>query len=341
MNWYKRLFSGSKTEDAPIEAAQPHERAPLSFLARIARGLTRSSGQITNKLTKVFTHKKLDDDTLQELEDILIEADLGVNMAAQLVAALKADRFTKETSVEQVKVFLAEHITQQLAPFAQPMRIADEQAVRHKPHVIVMVGVNGTGKTTTTGKLAYIFGKAGLKTVLAAGDTFRAAAVAQLERWGERALVEVVALEEGKGDAASVAFAAHEQAVAQGADVLIVDTAGRLQNKADLMEELAKLVRVLKKRDASAPHEVILVLDATTGQNAMAQAEVFAKIVGVTGLIITKLDGTARGGIVVPVATTHKLPVHFIGVGESIEDLLPFEAQAYARSLVGLGDIQG
>lgn len=301
------------------------------WLGRLRAGLKRSSSALKERLAGVFTRRRLDQETLDELEEALILADLGVETARELVAELKKDRFGKEVSEEEVRTALAERITRILEPWARPIPHRE----RFRPQVVLVCGVNGTGKTTTIGKLAKQAKDAGLSVVLAACDTFRAAAVEQLQVWGERNGVPVIRGKEG-ADPAGLAFAALERARAEGADLLLIDTAGRLHNKQALMEELRKIVRVLKKLDREAPHDCLLVLDATTGQNAHAQVEIFKSMVDVSGLVVTKLDGTAKGGVVVALARRFALPVHAIGVGEGIDDLRPFEARAFARALVGL-----
>jgi len=316
-------------------AAEPEkiESAPKpSFFARLRQGLTRSSNALSESIVSVFTKRRLDEAALEEFEDLLIKADLGVDTAARIADRLRETRFNREVSDEEVKTVLAAVIEAALEPVARPLDL-DTTA---RPHVILVVGVNGTGKTTTIGKLAAKLARDGKSVMLAAGDTFRAAAIEQLKIWGERTNAPVVAGNTG-ADAAGLAFDALKQARESRADVLIIDTAGRLQNKAELMAELEKIVRVLKKLDPSAPHTVLLTLDATTGQNAVNQVEVFGRQVGVTGLVMTKLDGTARGGILVAVAAKYGLPVHFIGVGEGIDDLEPFAAADFARALAGLG----
>ena len=281
----------------------------------------------------MFTKRKLDADTLQELEDILIQADLGIDMAERVTAAVSKGRYDKEIDPEEVKRILAEEVANVLRPVEIPFNFGEDV----QPFVILVVGVNGSGKTTTIGKLGSIATAEGFKVKLAACDTFRAAAIEQLAVWGERIGAGVVSRPTG-ADAAGLAFDALKDAKEDGTEILIIDTAGRLQNKADLMAELEKIVRVLKKQDEGAPHAVLLVLDATTGQNAVSQTEVFTKIAGVTGLIMTKLDGTARGGILVSIAEKFGLPIHAIGVGESLEDLQPFDADAFSRAIAGLED---
>jgi len=301
------------------------------WLARLRDGLGRSSTKLTTGIVGIFTKRKLDEAALQELEELLIAADLGPATAAKLTAGLAKSRFDQEITPEEVRTALAREIAAILAPAARPLTLDPAR----RPHVILVVGVNGTGKTTTIGKLAQRFREEGRRVMLAAGDTFRAAAIEQLKIWGERAGATVVARETG-ADAAGLAYDALAKARAEGADVLMIDTAGRLHNKADLMAGLQKIIRVLRKLDAEAPHTCLLVLDATTGQNAHQQVDIFRQMTEVTGLIVTKLDGTARGGVVVALAERFKLPVHAIGVGESADDLKPFEAESFARSLMGL-----
>ena len=303
------------------------------FFARLKAGLTRSSRNLTDGIAGVLTKRKLDDAALDALEETLIAADLGPRLAAQVVDRLRKERFDKEATESEVRAVLADEVARTLAPVEAPLAIDDERAPR--PFVVLVVGVNGGGKTTTIGKLAKRFKDEGRRVVLAAGDTFRAAATEQLTIWGERTGSRVIAGAPG-GDAAGLAFDALAAAKKDKADVLLIDTAGRLHNKANLMAELEKIVRVLKKADPAAPHAVLLVLDATIGQNAQAQAQAFRDMVGVSGLVMTKLDGTAKGGVLVPIAEAFKLPVHFIGIGEGADDLRPFVAKDFARSLVGL-----
>jgi fused signal recognition particle receptor len=301
------------------------------FFGRLKAGLTRSAQRLTEGITSIVTKKKLDQASLDELEELLIGADLGLGLAQQITGKLKSTRFNQEVSSDEIRATLAESIVTALKPTEQPLAID----AAHKPFVMLVIGVNGSGKTTTIGKLAKLYADAGKKVVLAAGDTFRAAAVEQLKVWGERAHAEVISRPAG-ADAAGLAFDAVVAGRNSGADIVIIDTAGRLQNKTALMGELEKIIRVLKKAEASAPHAVLLVLDATVGQNAHSQVQIFRDMVGVTGLVMTKLDGTAKGGVLVALAERYGLPVHFIGVGESAEDLRPFVAADFARSLVGL-----
>ena len=307
------------------------QKPKQSWWQRLSGGLKRTSATIGDAISSLVSKRKLDGETIEELEDVLIRADLGVDAAGKIAAAVGHGRYDKAVTPEEVKSILAAEVEKILAPVAQPLTINASS----KPFVIVVVGVNGSGKTTTIGKLAAKFAAEGRKVMLAAGDTFRAAAIDQLKIWGERASSHVVARSPG-ADAAGLAFDALTDARARGSDVLIVDTTGRLQNKAELMNELEKIVRVMKKVDPTAPHCVLLVLDATVGQNALSQVEQFSKIAGVTGLAMTKLDGTARGGILVAIATKFALPVHFVGVGEGIDDLAPFAARDFARAIAGL-----
>ncbi len=326
MALFGRSKSGGETpKEAP--AAAPRQ----SWFQKLKSGLSRSSGALSEGIAAVFTKRKLDAAALEDLEDLLIRADLGSATATHIADALRATRFDKEIGDDEVKQVLGAEVAKALAPVARPLVI--DPAL--KPHVVLVVGVNGTGKTTTIGKLAAKLRDEGKTVMLAAGDTFRAAAIAQLKIWGERTGAAVVSGEQG-ADAAGLAFDALTKAKADGADVLIIDTAGRLQNKDALMAELEKVIRVIRKVDPTAPHSVLLTLDATTGQNAVNQVEIFGRRAGVTGLVMTKLDGTARGGILVAIAARYGLPVHFIGVGEGIDDLEPFSADDFAKALVGL-----
>jgi fused signal recognition particle receptor len=307
------------------------DEAKKGWFERLRAGLSKTSDKLTDGITSVFIKKKLDAAALEDLEDLLIQADLGVDTASRISAALSAGRYNKDISPDEVKAVLAEQVEKVLQPVAKPLLVEGG----HRPHVILVVGVNGTGKTTTIGKLARIFSAQGKRVMLAAGDTFRAAAIEQLKIWAERTGSGIVAGEIGE-DAAGLAFDALRRAREEDRDILIIDTAGRLQNKANLMAELEKIVRVIKKFDPSAPHAVLLTLDATTGQNALNQVEIFQRTAGVTGLIMTKLDGTARGGILVAIAAKYGLPVHAIGVGEAAEDLQAFDARDFARAIAGL-----
>ncbi|GBQ36600.1 signal recognition particle-docking protein FtsY [Gluconacetobacter azotocaptans] len=302
----------------------------LGFLSRLKAGLSRSTQKLGGGIAAVFTRRKLDDAALEELEDLLIAADLGPAVAGRVIESFRSSRFGKEVTDDEVRDALSAEIAQVLEPVAVPF-VPDPA---RKPHVVLVVGVNGTGKTTTIGKMARYYGEQGLRVMMVAGDTFRAAAVEQLQVWGQRVGAPVIA-GPPNADAAGLAFEALKRAQAEGADLLLIDTAGRLHNKGALMEELAKIIRVMRKFDETAPHSVLLVLDATTGQNAMEQVRVFKELVNVTGLVVTKLDGSARGGIVVALADAYGLPVHAVGVGEQAEDLRPFSAEAFARGLVG------
>ncbi len=314
---------------APVESVA--EEPKLSWFQRLKNGLSRSSASLTEGISSIFTKRKLDASMLEELEDILIQADLGVDTAMAITDRLSDGRYNKEISPEEVRAILSEEVEKVLVPVAKPLDLDTGK----KPHVVLMVGVNGTGKTTTIGKLSQKLRSEGKTVMLAAGDTFRAAAVEQLKIWGERTGAEVIARDTG-ADAAGLAYDAMKEAQAKGVDVLLVDTAGRLQNKAELMDELEKVIRVIKKHDPEAPHTVLLTLDATTGQNALNQVEIFGKVAGVTGLVMTKLDGTARGGILVAIAAKHAMPVHFIGVGEGVADLEPFSAKDFASAIAGM-----
>ena len=301
------------------------------WLQRLTEGLTRSSKQITEQVVSAVAKKPLDQAALDDLEEMLIEADLGPKSAAKITAAFAAARFGREASEQEVKEALAEAVSNELIP-----RQGDFDPLSGpRPFVVLFVGVNGSGKTTTLGKIAADLTGRGAKVLIVAGDTFRAAAVEQLKVWAERAHAGFISRPTG-ADAAGLAYDACEQAKAEGYDVVLIDTAGRLQNKSHLMDELLKIVRVLKKVDPDAPHETLLVLDATVGRNALAQENIFGNTAGVTGIVMTKLDGTARGGVLVPVAQASDAPIKLIGVGEGIEDLQPFDARAFSRTLVGL-----
>jgi fused signal recognition particle receptor len=302
-----------------------------SWWKRLSGGLRRTSSSLGSAISDLVSKRKLDAETVEELESELIRADLGPDFAARIAAVLSEGRFEKAIASDEVKAVLAGEIEKVLAPVARPLEVTT------RPFVILVAGVNGSGKTTTIGKLAARFRAEGKSVMLVAGDTFRAAAIDQLKIWGDRTGAQVMASEAG-ADAASLAFDAVTAAKSQGVEIVMVDTAGRLQNRAELMNELEKIVRVIRKVEASAPHAVLLVLDATVGQNALSQVEIFGKIAGVTGLVMTKLDGTARGGILVAIAAKFGLPVHFIGVGEGVDDLAPFTARDFARAVVGLNE---
>jgi fused signal recognition particle receptor len=305
------------------------DSGPKSWWKRLSGGLQRTAASLGTSISDLVTKRKLDAAAIEDLENELIRADLGIDTAARIAAVLGEGRFDKAVSPDEVKQVLADEIEKPLAGVAKPLEISA------KPFVILVIGVNGSGKTTTIGKLATKFRTEGKTVLLAAGDTFRAAAIDQLKIWAERAGAAIMARTPG-ADAAGLAFDAVTAAKNDGTDVVLIDTAGRLQNRAELMDELHKIVRVIKKVEPAAPHAVLLVLDATVGQNALSQVEVFGKIAGVTGLVMTKLDGTARGGILVAIAAKFGLPVHFIGVGEGIDDLSDFSARDFARAIVGL-----
>lgn len=323
-------------EEAPLVIYQPPAQGPAGeekrgWWSRLTGGLKRTSSALSDRVTGLFTKRKLDADTLEELEDALIQADFGLDTAARIAEAVGKGRYEKGIAPDEVRAILASEVERALDPVAQPLVIDTTK----KPFVILMIGVNGAGKTTTIGKLTQKFRAQGHSVMLAAGDTFRAAAIEQLRVWGERTGAPVVARPQGS-DAAGLAFDALQAARDAGTDILMIDTAGRLQNKTGLMAELEKVIRVIRKLDDEAPHAVLLVLDATVGQNALSQVEIFQKAAGVTGLVMTKLDGTARGGILVALAAKFGLPVHFIGVGEGVDDLEPFAARDFARAIAGL-----
>lgn len=333
-----------KSEPKPVEAEIPVASVPAevnlaevtpaeeskSWFSRLKDGLSKTSSQLNDGIASIFTKRKLDDDAVEELEELLIRADLGAKASARIVADFAKGRFNKEISPEEVKSELASRIAATLKPVAIPVDI-DAKA---KPHVMVVVGVNGNGKTTTIGKMAHLLRQGGWSVMMAAGDTFRAAAVEQLQVWGERTGCEVVTGAE-QADPASVVYQAYEKAQKAGMDVLLVDTAGRLHNKGNLMAELQKIFKVIKKHNPDAPHSVLQVLDATTGQNALAQVDAFKSMVDVTGLVVTKLDGTAKGGVVVALAEKFHLPIHAIGIGEGVSDLRNFKAEDFAKNLLG------
>ena len=306
-----------------------NDSTPKSWWKRLSGGLKRTSSSLGGAIGSLVTKRKLDADTIEELEHELIRADLGPEFAGRIASAFAEGRFDKAIAPDDVKALLAGEIEKVLTPVAKPLEVTA------RPFIVLVAGVNGSGKTTTIGKLAAKFRAEGKTVMLVAGDTFRAAAIDQLNIWGERTGASVMAREPGT-DAAGLAFDALGAAKTQGVDIVLVDTAGRLQNRAELMSELEKMVRVMRKVEPSAPHAVLLVLDATVGQNALSQVEIFGKVAGVTGLVMTKLDGTARGGILVAIAARFGLPVHFIGVGEGVEDLSPFTARDFARAIVGL-----
>lgn len=311
------------------------QEAPKGWLARLRSGLSRSSKALTDNVYGAIAKRKLDDEVLQDLEDVLIQADLGIETAMRITDALSSGRYGRDVGPDEIRDVMAGEIIKVLDPVAGPL----ELDLSKRPHVILVVGVNGTGKTTTIGKLTAKLRDAGLAVTLGAGDTFRAAAIEQLKIWADRTGAAFVGTKHG-ADAAGLAYSAYEAAVANGSDVVIIDTAGRLQNKTELMDELAKIVRSLQKLDPDAPHTVLQTLDATTGQNAMNQVDIFRNVAGVNGLVMTKLDGTARGGILVAIAAKFKLPVYFIGVGEGVDDLEPFEARDFAHAIAG-GRLEG
>ena len=329
----QQAASSEPFEPATVEIPPGNTEAqePRGWFARLKAGMARSSERLNAGINTIFNRRRLDDAALLELEELLIASDMGTGIAAEVTEELRRTRFNQEVSPEEVRGALAEEVIRLVEPVMKPLRLD----LGRKPFVILVVGVNGSGKTTTIAKLAKQYRDAGHDVMLAAGDTFRAAGVEQLQIWGERTGCRVITRPAGS-DAAGLAYEAFEQARDEGSEILLIDTAGRLHNEANLMSELQKIVRVLKKVDPQAPHSVLLVLDATTGQNAHAQAEIFREMVGVTGIIMTKLDGTARGGVLVSLAEKYGIPIHAIGVGETADDLRPFEARAYARSLVGL-----
>lgn len=339
---YERPQGAAQQEPDPVEEApeeQPHDdlRGAPELRTNVNPpdpAATETSPGFFGRLVgrkevKPVIRRELDDDMLESLEELLIASDMGVDTALRVTSNMAEGRFGKRLSTDEIKGLLAEEIGRIMEPVAKPMPLYPK-----RPQVVLVVGVNGSGKTTTIGKLALQFKQAGKSVVIAAGDTFRAAAVEQLQVWGERANVPVLTAPEGS-DPASLAFDAMTRAEADGADLLMIDTAGRLQNRADLMEELAKIVRVIRKKDPSAPHNTLLVLDATTGQNALMQVEIFRKIADVSGLVMTKLDGTAKGGVLVALADKFGLPIHAIGVGEQIDDLAPFDPEDFAQALTG------
>lgn len=308
----------------------------MSWLKKLTSGLSKTSAKVTASLSSLLGRPAIDAASLEEVEDALIAADLGTRVAARLAEGVRKHKFDGEVTAAALASALADGITEILEPVALPLEI---DAAR-SPHVVLLVGVNGSGKTTTAGKLAQQWRSEGKSVMLAAGDTFRAAAIEQLKVWGERTGTEVVAGEQG-GDAAALAYQAMERAKAAGTDVLIIDTAGRLQNRSELMDELAKVVRVIRKLDETAPHDSVIVLDGTVGQNAISQVSAFRDVADVSGLIVTKLDGSAKGGVVITLAETFGLPVHAVGVGEGADDLQPFAARDFANALAGVPDSEG
>lgn len=333
----RRWFGGDDATASPAVETLPPPAPPSvpeprqTWLQRLRSGLSRSSTAIARGVADIFTKRRLDADSLDDLEDVLIQADLGLGAATRIREAVARGRYERGINPDEVKQILAAEIERSLAPVARPLAINAEK----RPFVILVVGVNGSGKTTTIGKLAAKFRAEGKTVLLAAGDTFRAAAIEQLRIWARRTFSALVEREQG-ADAAGLAFDALTRARELGVDVVLMDTAGRLQNRAELMSELEKIIRVMRKLDAQAPHAVLLVLDATVGQNALSQVEIFGRTAGVTGLVMTKLDGTARGGILVAIADRFGLPVHFIGVGEGVDDLEPFAARDFAEAIAGV-----
>ena len=330
VDYIEEVEAALEEETQAVPAPEPVPQRKLGWFQRLASGLKRSSDQLTGGIAAVFTKKKLDEAMLEELEDLLLQSDFGLEMAATVTGALRRDRFDRDITPEEVRAVLAGEVAKVLDPVARPLAIDPGK----KPFVVLMVGVNGSGKTTTIGKLSSLYRAQGKKVMLAAGDTFRAAAIEQLQVWGERTGAPVVAKPPGS-DASGLAFEAVTRAKEEGVDLLIIDTAGRLQNRDELMSELEKIIRVIKKVDETAPHATLLTLDATTGQNALNQVEIFGKRAGVTGLVMTKLDGTARGGILVAIAQRFGLPVHFIGVGEGVDNIETFAAADFAAAIAG------
>ena len=325
----KKVFGFFKKKEISQIEKDPEKKR--IWFQKLKTGLFKSSDKITQDVKKIFVNKKLDVQTLNDLEELLIMADLGPASAEKLTAELANEKFDKNIKPDEVRVFLAKKIEETLVEIARPVELDNNQ----KPNVILVVGVNGTGKTTTIGKLAHQYSGQGKKIIIAACDTFRAAAVEQLEIWAQRANAGFLKGNEGT-DPASLAFDALQKAKAENSDILFIDTAGRVQNKTELMEELAKIIRVIRKIDPTSPHHCLLTLDATTGQNALSQVEIFKQVAEISGLIITKLDGSAKGGVLLSLAEKFNLPVHAIGVGEKIEDLQSFEASEFAKSLMGL-----
>ncbi|MDJ0920252.1 MAG: signal recognition particle-docking protein FtsY [Henriciella sp.] len=331
------LAAKEAERQAAIARGEPDPYAEVrdpGFFTKISTGLAKSSSKMGESITGLFTKRKLDDEALEDLEDLLLTSDMGGKVAAKVAANIAKSRYEKDVTDEEIKIALADEIEAIMTPREEIVDFSEGS----RPRVVLFVGVNGSGKTTTIGKIASKLKDQGAKALLVAGDTFRAAAIEQLTVWGQRAGIPVLSKETG-ADAAGLVYEAIEKAKAEDLDLVLVDTAGRLQNKAELMAELSKIVRVTRKLDPDAPHDVILVLDATVGQNALSQVEAFRHTADVTGIVMTKLDGTAKGGVLVAIAEAHALPIHFVGVGEKAEDLQPFSARAYARALVGLSDI--
>ena len=325
----KTYFVLYKKKETPKVEKEPEKKR--IWFQKLKTGLFKSSEKITQGVKKIFVNKKLDVQVLNDLEELLIMADLGPTAAEKLTAELANEKFDKNITPDEVRIFLAKKIEEMLVNVAKPLEINNDK----KPNVVLVVGVNGTGKTTTIGKLAHQYSKLNKKIIIAACDTFRAAAVEQLEIWAKRANADFLKGNEGS-DPASLAYDALQKAKSENSDILFIDTAGRVQNKTELMEELAKIIRVIRKIDPTSPQHCLLTLDATTGQNAISQVEIFKEIAEISGLIVTKLDGSAKGGILLSLAEKFNLPVHAIGVGEKIEDLQSFEASEFAKSLMGL-----
>ncbi len=330
---FGRLFGRARdpepVADVVSEAASPEPKR--SWWQRLRDGLSRSSGALGQGIADVFTKRRLDAAAIDDLEDMLLRADLGLPAATRITTALSRGRFDREIAPDEIRAVLSAEVEASLAQVAKPLLVD----VSAKPFTILVVGVNGSGKTTTIAKLASKYVAEGRNVMLAAGDTFRAAAVEQLKVWGTRLGAPVISRDTG-ADAAGLAFDALTEARQAKADILLVDTAGRLQNRTELMAELEKIIRVMRRIDPAAPHAVLLVLDATVGQNALSQVEIFSRVAGVTGLVMTKLDGTARGGILVAIADKFRLPIHYIGVGESADDLEPFAARDFAHAIAGI-----
>ncbi len=323
-----------RATETPAELSDPVAGAqPPGFFSKLSQGLSKSSSRMGERLTGLFSRRKLDDDALEDLEDLLLTADMGGKVARRITESLARSRYEKDVTQDELKQALADEIEAIMAPREQIV----DFSTGPRPRIVLFVGVNGSGKTTTIGKVASKLKLQGARAILVAGDTFRAAAIEQLKVWGDRAGIPVMSKSTG-ADAAGLVYEAVEHARREDLDLVLVDTAGRLQNKTELMSELAKIVRVTRKLDPDAPHDVILVLDATVGQNAMSQVEAFRHTADVSGIVMTKLDGTAKGGVLVAIADAHALPIHFVGVGETADDLQPFSARAYARALVGLSD---